>query len=793
MNHKTLIVLFALILLASVVNATTYVEEDNPRPLGTTAEQKTGLQLAHKFTATSDFDIRRVQANCITSHNAYLIVYGNDAGNDKPDQSNILGISEFKTCNNDTNFDFNATSYATINNTDVFWIGEKNSDGGDMSLFGGQTATTTIQNKRRCFDAAYGSCSSDYYGDFIVYDTIASANNAVPKIIYPNGGEQITIPSSPVEIDFNIYTAEDINTVVVDLNYSTTGTQGEGTEIITDTNVGVGGINCDANTGLYHTCHYSWDYSAVPIGDYYIGAYTDFNAGSGNYDASDASFEITTPKFETNVFDEETGSAISGATITLSTESRTTDASGYAYIDLNFLGATSSEYAITINASGYTERTLTYDLNNSSVIDQNTILLDSDNGLSIDFKMYKPDGATLFNNATVTVYNIESGWDKAAYVSKTSSAGETTFFLNPNDENYSFHIVEGSNTYDYNSVKLTIKKPKDEDTGVLIDGNWYADVESLAWYDVNNIVNDTNVFIFSDTADNYKISIEDNAGNYFSRSYYVSYPGNPTSATLQPYLVSIDDGLLTTVKTISAYTNKPVSGVLIDIYKVVPDAGRVYVAGVLTDDKGEGLVLLSLNEDYEFEITYDGKTRTDDITATSATIYVLIDDASVSQPDFEASYINVKFSPNRGKLFSIDNELEQIIKLTNTGNDLTMTNILVYVTNTSVDGNTVRDFNIYSNSITPTGLTHTNTITLNTTARTLDGNGYDDNGWLEVYVQITLSDGNVYTWKTTYSTPSTRDLVYGLQYTIKDMFAFPTAKPQFLKANLRFLVGFRLY
>ena len=140
-------------------------------------------------------------------------------------------------------------------------------------------------------------------------------------------------------------------------------------------------------------------------------------------------------------------------------------------------------------------------------------------------------------------------------------------------------------------------------------------------------------------------------GNYFSRTYAKQYPGNPLIDTLQPYLVDITTGLLTTIRTVSAYNNQPYTGVQIKVYQFIGGLGRTYVEEVVTDYKGEALTLLITGDSYEFEIYIDGVyIRTDEITATSSVIYIRIEDMIYENPLLESLGIQVTYDPLQSNL-----------------------------------------------------------------------------------------------------------------------------------------------
>jgi len=136
-----------------------------------------------------------------------------------------------------------------------------------------------------------------------------------------------------VTIDFNVFNPSN-NRITIDLNYSTTTTQGTGTVIIEDLNL-VSTVCPDQDwDDVASECSYSWDYSAVDDGNYRItgmstvGTVTDFNASVADFQvANDVNIVVSIP------INEDTGLGVTTSAIGFSVKI-TTDTSVEFYDDL---------------------------------------------------------------------------------------------------------------------------------------------------------------------------------------------------------------------------------------------------------------------------------------------------------------------------------------------------------------------------------------------------------------------------------------------------------------------------
>lgn len=463
-------------------------------------------------------------------------------------------------------------------------------------------------------------------------------------------------------------------------------------------------------------------------------------------------------------YDENSSLALTGVTINF-------DGNNYtSQMDINttLTNTTSVSTLLTLSKTGYSTRYYQTDMNKFTDININFALLPDTLDSDIPFKVYQTDETTLFDNTYVEILDKDTNYTIGKL--KTNSSGEITFNTKADDQNYWALVNNGQ--YIYAPVALTILYPKDEETLAQIDGNWRIDITQNLYASYTNLNASKIIYLLPNTSLPFNIQIQDMNGNYFSRTYAKQYLGNPLTDTLQPYLVSTTTGLLSTINTVDVATLLPVSSITIKIYKFISGSGRTYVEQVITDSKGQALVLLVLNNAYSFEIYQnDSLLRTDDITASSSTITLKIPSTITINKDRNYFTLTTNFTPTRNKLLTSDTSLTQTINLTNYGIDsTTISSLKIWITNTDQNGISGNDKNVVSKTIVSPAKIYVNSFTLNSTLRTIDGNSYDSNGTLTVYVQITLSTGEVSLYSITYGTPSTRSLTQGFSIDIRPFF-----------------------
>jgi len=340
-------------------------------------------------------------------------------------------------------------------------------------------------------------------------------------------------------------------------------------------------------------------------------------------------------------YDEETETAIS----------TTLDFNGTEYTGTSFwlptnqieTGATNTQRTFTITKTGYNTRYYSIDMNRFTDLNVGFAILQDTNSLSIPLKVYKTDETTLFTNTYVELYLPAKG-NLVVGRRKTSATGTTTFSLSSIDQNYYANVDNG--LFTYYPIALTVLYPKNEETLAQIDENWQIDITQNLYVSYTELNAAKIIYLLPNTSNPYNIRISDMNGNYFPRNYAQIYPGNPLTDTLQPYLVSTSTGLLTTITTKNAYTNTVIGGITLKIYKFISGEGRTLVETVITDDKGQSLILLVLNGEYAFEAYQNEELlKTYSITATSSTIWLLLPIGTTTTPSTPPSGLKTTFTP----------------------------------------------------------------------------------------------------------------------------------------------------
>jgi len=513
-----------------------------------------------------------------------------------------------------------------------------------------------------------------------------------------------------------------------------------------------------------------------------VTEYTDYNGclnvAWNDYDTNSYYCEtINSGKFygDTNFyfFDEDTGLATS-VTIDFNGTSYTGNSFYLPARQITNESDTSDTYTFTITKADYGTRYYTVDLNQYTDLNVGFLMLADQNGDDIEFQIYKPDQETLYTNVYVEMFNNNKSLNYIGRRKTNATTAKATFFINPNDENYTMRIFDANGAIiDYNAMALTINKPRSESTGNPIDGNWDVAVGGLAWQDYNNIETTQTVQIYANTADDYSLLIGDTLANYYDRRYYTSYLGGTTAASLQPYLVDINDAVSTTVYTISGYTQQPVGSITIKVYKKISGLGRVLVEQVVTDSKGEALMSFIANDEYEFELFDSDGVRIGNsfyrVTSTSTTIYISVDDLSITTPTLSSGYVDVIFRPSRSGLISNDTNLYQAINILDNDLGITFGSARIVITNSDVNGEWDNDVNIYTKTI----LVTTNTIVLDTTLKTIDGNTYDTNGALTIHVWVYTNQGTYYEFYV-YKPPADFDFFQTIGFDVRPFFGCST-------------------
>ncbi len=465
---------------------------------------------------------------------------------------------------------------------------------------------------------------------------------------------------------------------------------------------------------------------------------------SDNIDNNEA---IKTSFFTTNGFlhlkswDEN-----SGAALAININFNGVDYNNVSSQDINLSGLASGEYTITFSKTGYGTRYYTTSLTQFSDLNINMLMLLATQGIYMPYTVLKPDELTEYANVKINIYKpSKNNYTIGTYL--TDAFGNMTVFTSILDQNYLFDINDGEELY--TPVALTIKFPLDEETSLAIPTNYKINITGAGSQTFSSEASDKVVYLLSNTVPYYKIKIQDVNENYFPRSYYRNYKGNPGTDTLQPYLINILTGLLTTLRSVSGTTNQPIPTVNVKIYKDLP-IGKTLVEDVITDAKGEALAYAVTGDLYYYEIYYNGLlVRTDTIIATSSVVYIRLDDLVYTAPTLGNLSALINFYPSYGSLSLADKKLIQILNINDSNSTTSITSVLIEVWNTDRNGVAGSSARVYSKSIAYTDQNSiTNTIDINGLTRRIDANWYDTNGLLQIVVTIITTDGN---YSTRYS------------------------------------------
>lgn len=478
------------------------------------------------------------------------------------------------------------------------------------------------------------------------------------------------------------------------------------------------------------------DFNYLATGDHNIQYYSTDNSDN-NETLKTANFSIY-GKLSIHTYDENTLAVFAG-----NINFNGTDYLDTSSVDINLQGITSGYKTITFSYTGYGTRIDTIYLTQFSDLNLNMLMLEETKGVNLDYKVFQPNQLVEYANATINIYRP----DKRNYTIgtyQTDAYGEMTVFTNVFDQNYLFNINSGEQIY--SPVALTIKFPLDEQTSLAIPTNYSINISGAGSQDFNDVATDKVVYLLPNLVPEYRIKIQDINQNYFPRSYYKNYLGNPLNDTLQPYLINSLTGLLTTVRSVSGSTNQPIPSIKIKIYKDLP-GGRSLVEEITTDNKGEALVYTITGDQYYFEIYYNNLlVRTDSILATSSVIYIRLDDLIYSQPILGNISAIINFYPTFQSLSLADRKLIQIITINDFNTTTTINQILIQIINTDRNGTPGLNSVVYSNLITYNDEnTLTNTINISASNHTVDSTWYDTNGLLKVNVTIITTDGNYFT------------------------------------------------
>lgn len=432
--------------------------------------------------------------------------------------------------------------------------------------------------------------------------------------------------------------------------------------------------------------------------------------------------------------DELSGAAVQPS-VTIDGNNFDANVTAGGIMDLNVDTWVPQEYRVVASLTGYGTREWNFFFDPLSRFARKLTMLSTTGGQLINFRFYASDDTTLLANADINIY--QGDLNRFVYSLNSDASGEQTYFLNPSDGNYMFKIQVGAVNHDRNMTILTINVPQDERNEVPLDANNFTlAVTGLGLSNhSDNAAIDINVF--SDTLDFYNFLFDYNA-QYFSRSYIYSVQGGDATATFQSYLVPTDVGTAATIRAIqSSDVTTPVPDLTIVISKEL-GGGKTEVQSVVTDAKGEAIINYIVGDVYVFDV-YDSDLNflfSESITATSTTIFIYLNEQTVSLTHIDSPFTYGTFDPQGGRIFKNPTILSQTVTISD---DKTISRVEIFVTNLDVnvfDTNyTIGVANGFSNSINPLGWTG------------------DLNFAYFMTMQVFLDDGTVSTFKTTYYFP----------------------------------------
>lgn len=339
--------------------------------------------------------------------------------------------------------------------------------------------------------------------------------------------------------------------------------------------------------------------------------------------------------------DEKTGNSISP---TVNFNDTNTITSGTFNQSLAALPETTKAYMITAWDGNRTARAIQLDLNRYSDFNIIMLLLDSDEGRDIEFQFYEPDELTLLADANVTAY-IDENYIESQTLDST---GTGTFFLDGNSPSYEFHITAADgNAYVYYSVVVVLKIPKQEDSLATNITPFEVDVGGLARAYYGNKSTDFNFYVLGNTTGYYEIQVGDwNAEEYYDRYYFVRVIGGASTYNLQPYLVSVDNGIQSALYAVDSMDN-PVEQAVFVIQKQLTGVSHETVEIVETDDTGRGITSWVVNDTYYIQVYYLNSYQGEVMVRPSLTSYeirVITNNPQIERPTGEIVWMEYSSS-----------------------------------------------------------------------------------------------------------------------------------------------------
>jgi len=430
---------------------------------------------------------------------------------------------------------------------------------------------------------------------------------------------------------------------------------------------------------------------------------------------------------------------------------------------LNLQGLTSGTYTFTFTLADYGTRYYVTDLNQYSKLDINFLMLPTTLGTNIEFKFFAPNKTTILTNTWVLIKNTNKNNFVISRI-KTNSLGIATIFLDTNTGYNTFNLTNtptGIN-YDYNSISVIIKKPKDEDTSVDIAAAWSLVMSGITTQTFANLTSATKTLaLYTNTVNNYIFTIDSNAyvgttKTYSPRSYYANFPGADTTFPLQPYL-------LANASSIIIYTQNtlltPISGVNIDIYRVTI-SGYTLVEQIETDISGSSQVALKANQDYYFDVTYNeityfSKQRKEIVTGTVYFILNVEADTEYVVP----GKLNVSFLPGYSFLSTVS--YDRLIKINPICYSVTITSFDINALQYDINNNLISNLYSYHTGTDVCGVQQSFNIDTDFTGL------IDSNYPLRITVNVT-ADGIDYYYEKYYNVLDSNTQQFNLIYILQN-------------------------
>lgn len=338
---------------------------------------------------------------------------------------------------------------------------------------------------------------------------------------------------------------------------------------------------------------------------------------AGNFDGNTTSCQnITiTDQVALKIWDENTGVAISGATVTVGEVEYTSNASGIVNPSITGL---SFPTTILVDKNGYADRNFYYLGSAALSIDSNIGMRSTSQAQTIAFQFFEPDDTTLLSNRVIVAKKNNT------YISGriiTDASGNGVMELAPQDNEYTFEIYDegidfGSANVDYNylTVTVTVNQPKNEATNADINSpsGFNLQVGGLGQQTFTNLNSFpfSGIVIIGNVNDAYNLSVVDSNADgfqYFSRNYILQTKGSDNTLTIQPYLIDIDDGILVNISVKNILNNITIPNIRVQMSTSIGGTNTV-VEDRLTDSAGVSQVVMLAQKNYNFLVSNPNQT-----------------------------------------------------------------------------------------------------------------------------------------------------------------------------------------